>query len=46
MATSFLCPAADIAGHAYFIVADTDGDVDVDLRDFAALQREWELSFP
>jgi hypothetical protein len=45
VATSFLCPAADIAGHAYFIVADTHGDVDVDLRDFAAIQREWEIGF-
>lgn len=40
--TVYLCPGSHISGLAMFVVSDSDGDGDVDLRDFAVLQREFE----
>jgi len=38
---SFYCPAADFTEETMFIVADTDGDDDVDLVDYASFQQDW-----
>jgi hypothetical protein len=39
----FACPANKAAGATFFVVSDSDGDDDVDLFDFAAFQRDFDL---
>ncbi|MDO8629290.1 MAG: hypothetical protein Q7R41_02255 [Phycisphaerales bacterium] len=39
----FECPANKAAGVTFFVVSDSDGDDDVDLFDFAAFQRGFDL---
>jgi hypothetical protein len=39
----FECPANKAAGVTFFVVSDSDGDDDVDLFDFAAFQRDFDL---
>lgn len=36
----FECPTVPTLAPSFFVLADTDADVDVDLRDFAVMQRE------
>ncbi len=38
---TFTCRGAQLPGHSLFIIADDDGDADVDLSDFAAFQRDF-----
>jgi hypothetical protein len=41
VSVTFICHAAHLPGHSLAILADDDGDEDVDLADFATFQREF-----
>jgi len=42
----FSCRGSPIAGDSFFVVADSNGDGDVDLADFSVIQIEFELPPP